>query len=428
MEIYMNSSLDLFSKPKLASNVLKTEEMFFMPVTSLSEKNSMEFQISSLSDLYLDLSSCALKLNFQIVKKNGEPIDSYETAEENGNRIGVENCFLHALIKQVNLSMNGKNIQNVDNLYTFRSYMETLLNFSEESKKSQLKNILFDGDECPENFLTNAGWIQRSKDLASSKINEVYGKLHCDMLNQPLYLLNNVDLRIKLTLNSEEFYMLCEKSESDCCVKILDARLYIKAITLNPALLLSHQLLLEENSMSYFYKKVEMKTFTLYPGTQSCNLHNVSMGTLPRRLFFAMVDDECFSGVKNKPSLNFKHNFITSVVVSCNSSQTPLDPIVMDFKNNIYSRAYSTLFSSVGLFYTHASHLITKSMFSNGFFIIGIDLQDSHTQIGGILQNQGNISLNATFAEKLKATTTAICYLEYAGCAQIDKNRNISLS
>lgn len=327
----------------------------------------------------------------------------------------------------MNISLNGKNIQSVDNCYTYRAYLETLLNFSEESKDSQLKSIMFDADKSPASFLTNDGWIERSKRIAGSKINEVYGKIHCDMFNQPLLLLSNMDLRIKLILNHEDFYMLTEKADNDSFCKILDSGLYIKAVNLNPSLFLSHQLMLETNLASYYYKKVELKTFTVFPGTQSCNLHNVSIGVLPSKIFFFMCEEKSFSGMKNQTALNFKHNYMSSISLNVNSMQIPLDPIVMDFKSNVTARAYSTLFSSIGTFYTHASHLITKEMFEDGYTIIGFDLESCNSAVGGNLQNQGNLSLNATFAESLKNTTQCICYLQYSGCVKIDKNRNVTV-
>lgn len=99
----MNSCLDVFKEPQLNTNILSSNEMLFSPITSLNDRNTMEFQISSLSDLYLDLASTALRIKFQIVHKNGDHLKSYDEAETENNRTGIENCFLHSLIKQVHI-------------------------------------------------------------------------------------------------------------------------------------------------------------------------------------------------------------------------------------------------------------------------------------------------------------------------------------
>lgn len=70
MEFLMKSELDLFVQPKLSSNILKTEEISFKPLTSLENQNFIEFSCNSVSDAYLDLSSTNLRLTVQFLKKS----------------------------------------------------------------------------------------------------------------------------------------------------------------------------------------------------------------------------------------------------------------------------------------------------------------------------------------------------------------------
>lgn len=48
----MNSSLDLFSSPPLQSNVLKTVQVVYSPITTLEGSNSLEFHIPSNGKYY----------------------------------------------------------------------------------------------------------------------------------------------------------------------------------------------------------------------------------------------------------------------------------------------------------------------------------------------------------------------------------------
>lgn len=43
----MNSSLDLFAKPPLQSNIQKTIQITYNPITSLENSSSIEFHIPS---------------------------------------------------------------------------------------------------------------------------------------------------------------------------------------------------------------------------------------------------------------------------------------------------------------------------------------------------------------------------------------------
>jgi len=419
----MKSELDLFQPPSIQTNILKNEEVAYKPITSLENQSVIEFACYGHADTYLDLSSINLCLKFQITKNDGSPYK-----ETDVDQPGMVNNMLHSLFRQVNISLNGKNINSTDGNYSYRAYIEQLLNYGDDAYKTHLQ--LPGWTLEPKNLDTlaaNDGLKTRSNLTKNSSIVEVYGKLHADMLNQPLFLLNNVDLRIALTLNKPEFYLLGVDTDTSL-VKVIEATLYIKHAHINPNILIAHHKMLENTTAKYHYKRNEIKSFTIPSGGNSISLDNIVLGQLPTNLIFMMVDNDAYAGKRSKNPYNFKHNKMTSFALYVNGVQIPNEPIHMNFSNGtMYARAYSTLFTANGILHTPQGNLITKEMFKDGYFMLAFDLTAdmSSNESCNSLMNQGSLRIEARFGEAINSTKTCLVYLEYDTTLEIDKNRNI---
>lgn len=419
----MKSELDLFSPPSIQTNIFKNEEVAYKPVTSLENQSSIEFACYGHGDTYLDLSSINLCMKIQITKSNGT---LYKDADK--DQPGIVNNILHSLFRQINISLNGKIITASDGNYSYRAYLEQLLNYGDDAHKTHLQLTGWSLESKGLDSLADLDGLKtRSALTKNSGVIEVYGKLHADMLNQPLLLLNNVDLRIVLTLNKPEFYLLGVDTDTSI-IKVLEATLYMKHATINPNILIAHHKMLENTTAKYYYKRNEVKSYTISSGTSLISLDNIVMGQLPTNLIFMMVDNDAYTGKRSKNPFNFKHNKISSFALYMNGVQVPNDPIEMDFTSGTnYARAYSTIFSANGILHTSQGNLISKEMFKSGYFMLAFDLTPdaSSSESCMSLTNQGNLRLEARFAAALTSTITCLLYLEYDASLEIDKNRNI---
>lgn len=412
----MKSELDLFKPRSVQTSILKTEEISYKPLTSLENQSVIEFACQGHGDSYLDPSSINLRLKIQVTKRDGT---LYKAGD--ADQPGVVNNILSSLFRQVNVSLNGKSVNSSDGNYSYRAYIETLLNYGGDANRTHLETVGW-----------NTDLNSRSKLLSNSSTVELYGKLHVDMLNQPLLLLNNVNLRITLTLNKPEFYLITTsamKAKDDSIVKILEADLYVKHCTINPNVLVAHHKALERSNAKYHYKRCEIKSYTVGKAN-SINLDNIVLGQLPTSVIFLMVDNDAYTGCKDKNPFEFKHNQINSFSLFVNGTPVPNESIRTDFNSGMqYARAYSTIFSATGLLHTSQGNLITKDGFKNGSFLIASDLT---TDLSGIdstssLLNQGNVRIEARFDKPFESTITCLVFLEYDATLEIDKNRNVIL-
>lgn len=428
----MKSELDLFKPRHVQTSILKTEEISYKPLTSLENQSVIEFSCQGHGDSYLDLSSINLCMKVQLIKSDGTRYknEGAETVKNDGSDPGCVNNIMHSLFRQVKVSLNGKTVNSADGNYGYRAYVETLLNYGDDANKTHLEmGGWFKETGEVKKLSDNEGWVKRQKLFQYSQEVELYGKIHADMLNQPLLLLNNVNLRITLSLNNPEFYIHTSNAADNSFIKINEATLYVKHCTINPNILIAHHKALEQTNAKYHYKRCEVKSFTV--GTvSSVNLDNIVLGQLPTSLIFLMIDNDVYTGTRVKNPYKFRHNDITSFSLYVNGAPVPNDIISTNFKDgNQYSRAYSTIFSATGLLHTPQSITISKEMFKNGYFLIASDLTPDNSGVdsSSSLLNQGNIRIEARFSKPLDQPTTCLVFLEYDATLEIDKNRNIVL-
>ncbi|GBO05178.1 hypothetical protein AVEN_122124-1 [Araneus ventricosus] len=129
--ICVKSELDLFSIPSTQAAIEFGKFVEYFPLSNIRDGSPVEFHISGSGDEYLDLADSYIHVKAKITKSDGAPLPDNEP-------VATVNLFLHSLFSQVDVSLNGHIISSARNTYPYRAYLETLLNYGEDAKKSLL--------------------------------------------------------------------------------------------------------------------------------------------------------------------------------------------------------------------------------------------------------------------------------------------------
>jgi hypothetical protein len=113
---------------------------------------------------------------------------------------------------------------------------------------------------------------------------------------------------------------------------------------------------------------------TITSGLRNKTLDKVSLGTLPKRIVFAFVESDAFSGNFKKNPFNFKHFNLTKVSVSIDGEEAPYSPLELDFTSNLYTRAYYSLFNGLDRSGLDCGNSISLTDYPNGYAIFAFDL------------------------------------------------------
>ena len=222
-------------------------------------------------------------------------------------------------------------------MYPYRVYIETLLSYGLAAKESQLTGVMWYKDtpgQQDKRTTDNKGFTARKKLTALCKSVQMMGKLHLDLFCQDKYLLNHVDLKIKLRRSLVA---------DDYKIKIKEIALYVRKVQLSPAVRMGHVKALEKTNCKYTVRRVEVKVDTVPTGNMNYVQDNMFLGQLPKRLVIACVDSDALNGAIGKNPFDFKHYKINFVALNVDGRQIPTKPLQPNFENNGYIRSYMGL-------------------------------------------------------------------------------------
>ena len=115
----------------MQQNVIENEfNREYAPLATIQLGMAIEFTVKSANDLYLDLNNSRLHVIAKITTKNETNIDA--------NTAALINLTLHLMLREIGLEFNGRNVNDTSKLYSYRSVLESLLNFCKKVQDTRL--------------------------------------------------------------------------------------------------------------------------------------------------------------------------------------------------------------------------------------------------------------------------------------------------
>lgn len=416
--------LDLFTN---APTQAAAEEGFYvehLPTTSLDDQTSIKFSISGDSNYYISLADSYMQAEVKITNNDGTDIAADAV-------VGPVNLLAHSMFKQVDIYLNDTLITDSSNLYHYRSMIETLLSYGSDAKKSQLSLALYDKDKAGEmNNIANAntGLVNRRAFTSSSQVVPLIFKLHSDMFFQHRYLINGVDIKIKMVKNENDLVLMAA-NDATFKLKIVNASFFLRKIKINPGLQLKHIEKMDKQLKPAIYpiRRVSMKSYNIANGSLSSNEENLFSGVLPKRIVIGLVNAANFEGAYNKNPFNFEHCNLKYCSLVVDGKLVPQKPLSSDFANHNTLRNYFSLYDATGKAFKDQGTDISRSEYEQGYSLIAFDLTPDLMDGDNCYHviKKGNIRLELKFSQALPNPVNVVVYGEYDSAIKIDKNRSV---
>lgn len=131
-------------------------------------------------------------------------------------KTGIVNLPLQSMFSQMDVYLNNKLVSFNTNNYPWKAYLKTILFSGKDELYSQKQSELFYKDEGNINDANaynggNAGLVMRYAYTQQSKVFELEGNLMEDIFDTDKYLINGVDVYIKLFRSSAPFgHHICQ--------------------------------------------------------------------------------------------------------------------------------------------------------------------------------------------------------------------------
>ena len=428
----ITNSMDLFSVPPVQKGVEYGTYVDYHPINTITDGAPIEFEIPAAGEDYLDLCNSMLYVQAKIVKANGSKLD--KDAE-----VAPVNLFLHSMFSQIDISLNGTLITTASDTYGYRAYIESLLSYGEDAKKSQLTSSLYYKDQsgrfentilkaaADKEEIPNPGFVARNELIRESKSIDMIGRIHADIFFQDRYIINGVSVKIKLIRSRDAFSLMGSGDDTSHKVVIENAVLLIRKVKLNSSVFMAHAQTLETTNAKYPVRRVLCKSVTVPQGFYDVSHEKLFSGQLPNRIIIGMVQNNAFSGHYNFNPYNFQH-FNMSEISVCADGQNiqNIKPLKIDYRNNLFIQAYNSMYTGTGRLFHDEGLFVNRTEFADGYTLYAFDLSPDLTDDQKFDQlRTGSVRLQLRFANYLPVPVTLIVYAEYQNMIEIDKNRNI---
>jgi hypothetical protein len=424
--------LNLFTLPPTQTAVEGVYEIEVRPISQVTGNSSpVEFTFGGEGPDYIDLSRSKLKVKLKIVHLDAT--SSVLTAAE----IAVPvNLALHSLWNQVDVSLGGRLMTQATGMYPYKSVIQTLLNYGKEAKETQLVAQGFYQEKGKEmDVITAAGNVAVAKKnilFGESKSVDFEGPLMEDVFHMNRFLLNNVEVSLKLYPSRPEFYIMGTVVENKKFKVLLeDIAFKVCMVRVSPGVILGHAKALETRNALYNYMRCETKSYSIPQGTHSFNLDNVFQLSRPSRLVFGLVSSEAYNGDYAKNPFRFRHYDVTDVAVVVNGETVPGRPLKLKFDDTGRDSisGYLALFEGTGRSGTDFGNGLTPANYADGYTLFVYNL-DPDLKRGKYLNlvKRANVRIELRFAKALPETINVIVYAEHPAIFEIDQPRNVMSS
>ena len=425
---------DIFGVPPTQLTVESDLQTEHRPISTITNSLSpIEFEIHTGLDEYVNLGKSEIYLCLQISISKTNMAKEPLIKIDDWKKICPINYLLNSFFKQIKIEIGQTPVTSSSLNYAYVAYLDSLLNFSPESKRTHLQTAFWHRDISGKMDEINEERAKRIRPTGSSLEDgceiELYGNLHLDLGAQIKSLLGGVSIGISLYPNDPKFYLMNDQLLVPK-VSIKDIRLFIHRSKLTRQVVIAHNKVLADAKVNarYFITRKEVKAFIIQKGTIDCYLNNVENGVLPRKLFIGLVNNEAFNGHSLLNPFNFKNYSLRHIACYLDGNQFPNRPYMPDFANKKYMREYYGLFESLNQVSPGTTLDITRDEFQEGFTIYGFnfipDLSDGCCKSGFTSTvKRGNLRIELKFNHPLIETVSAIIFCEYDNLIEIPNTR-----
>jgi len=415
--------LELFKGRDIQTVMEKSSYADIYPLNNVSSSGPIEFLIQGSTDEYLDLNDTHLLIKYHVTIGDDAPV----TATDN---VAPINNFLNSMFADISLKLGDTVVEGGNFMYSYKSYLTNLLTYSKDSKDTQLAAAGWLADEATKmDAADNASIAKRRSSILNKNEVELYGALSLDTFSQSKYMINALDIRLKLTRNKSEFMFLSFGTPPKKPVLHIDqAILYVRRSKIVPSLLMEHESALSLQNAIYPLQHTEMTTYSISNGVLMSNKEALFRGHMPKLLIIGMVDNRGYNGTYNYNPFNFQHFDVNSVALYREGESIPGRAFTPDFDKKRYSREYIMLYHAFEQFRTNDTMGLTMEEFANGHTLFAFNLcPDQSLSINAQPFKTGNLRLELKFAKQLAESINVIALGLFDNTLEVTKTRRVEV-
>ena len=216
-------------------------------------------------------------------------------------------------IKNMIITINGREVFNANQLYSYKSYLDTELSYPKHVKESFLSCAGYAADGWDQDAIDDNGFKARNKMFLANKNVQFITNIDADLFAQDLYLINNCELDIEISPQPDEFMLIQPATNNNTYrLELVNIKLYVKMIELMDGLSLDLARRLEIKPARYSMRKSMLKSLFISEGRFEYNA-NIFTDEVPLRIIIGLLDTD----------FNFKNFNVRNISIVANGRNYP---------------------------------------------------------------------------------------------------------
>ena len=439
-EAAYEKGLDLWTRKPVNSSIIQKKYVKHLPRQyPPSSDQVVEFYIPGNTTQFIDFSETELVIVCSIVKDDGTDF-KYDNAKKEYEYVTPINDLFHTMWQNVELIAGSSNevISTSNNYYAYKAYIEDLISTTSTEKNNYMKyNQLWYKDsnyaECSNPEETdpskkNTGLENRWIATNEKKKFRLIGKLRADFCMQDRFLLNGVDVTVRLTPNREAFRLIHNPTNIKASIQISQMYLRLCKVVLNNSVEEGLPSGFKVSAAQYNIIKTDIRMRQLSAASPMSEFDNIYAGEIPSKMILAFVSAEAYNGAAGANPLKFEHLFIRSLTVYLNDESVPgVLYQNLDFTNNDYSETLRELQKIKSVSGKPIDLDITLDDFKNGSALFAIDIEPEIPPNLSVwpIPKTGTVKISISLEKKLTAPMNLLIYGIFPGTVEIDSDRNV---
>lgn len=349
------------------------------------------------------------------------------------DNINVINGLGAGFIRDLKISSGGQSIYDGNNLYHYKVYLENLINFSEDVKRSSMNSFGWYEEGVGKTDRKNSeGWKERRDLFTDGKIVEFSAPLYADIFQQPNLLLSGMEFEVNVYPHETRFLVeVPEGFTGDVQLELLSIKLYVTFVDLHPGVALELEKRLAIEPAKYPLRRTEMKT--QFYDVVHIESHNIAFSDfLPRQLFIGFVDKVAYDGQLKTDGTYLGTFDVRDIQIKAGNVEVPSVLWNMrlggdDVLDKRYIRAFEHFHRTVGQSGSLLDCGINLKMFFDGYAIWAFNLTTSQEDDEGFdFIREGITMIHTYFNSPVKENgVTAVVMGVFDSLMYIDITRTI---
>jgi hypothetical protein len=269
--------------------------------------------------------------------------------------------------------------------------------------------------------MDNIGLFSRSVLFRGGKEAVFEGAIAADICQQDRFMLNGVEMSIKLWPSKAKFSLVTPADEKVYAIMLTDAYLSVCKVTPFPAIVMGIETALQEKAALYPYTRTDMRSFNISKDQFDFHLEDIYQQQVPNEVIIGMVQASAFNGSYKLNPYDFKHFDISSLALYVDDESVPAKPLKLDFSSGDYISAYNSLFENTSEFALN----IDRGDYDSGYTLFRFRVTPEQASAGP--PGKGNVKLHGIFKKALPANTTLIIIGKFNSVICIDKERVVTV-